>query len=211
LPKSSSLNLLPTFVGFAFIFTKISLCDFALIKTGLMLFIFVLLLPQLLNKIPLSALAVLLIFVGFKLTKPSLYKQQFISGVDQFLPFLITVIAIVFSDLLVGVGIGLVVSFFFIIRSSFKRAISFTIDGNNFLVKLKGNVSFLNKAFLRDKFENIPEKSYMIIDGVSATYIDKDIIELLDDMQELATHRNIKIELKKSNSSLNPYFRQKKI
>jgi MFS superfamily sulfate permease-like transporter len=177
---------------------------------GLMLFIFVLLLPQLLNKIPLSALAVLLIFVGFKLTKPTLYKQQFISGVDQFLPFIITVIAIVFSDLLIGVGIGLVVSFFFIIRSSFKRAISFTIDGNNFLVKLKGNVSFLNKAFLRDKFENIPEKSYMIIDGVSATYIDKDIIELLDDMQELATHRNIKIELKKSNSSLNPYFRQNK-
>jgi MFS superfamily sulfate permease-like transporter len=176
---------------------------------GLMLVIFVLLFPKLLNKIPLSALAVLLIFVGFKLTKPSLYVHQFRSGVDQFLPFIITVIAIVFSDLLVGVGVGLIASFFFIIRSSFQRAVSITIDEKNFLIKLKGNVSFLNKAFLREKFETIPEESYIIIDGTTASYIDKDIIELLDDLKELATHRNIKIEIKMSNSSLNPYFRKK--
>jgi len=175
---------------------------------GLMLVIFVLLFPQLLNKIPLSALAVLLIFVGFKLTKPSLYIQQCKHGLDQFLPFIVTIIAIVFSDLLIGVGIGLFVSFFFIVRSSFQRAVSITIDGKNFLIKLKGNVSFLNKAFLREKFESIPEESYMIIDGTGATYIDKDIIELLDDLQELSTHRKIIIEKKLSNSSLNPYFRQ---
>jgi MFS superfamily sulfate permease-like transporter len=175
---------------------------------GFMLVIFVLLFPQLLNKIPLSALAVLLMFVGFKLTKPALYKHQLKSGIDQFLPFIITIIAIVFSDLLIGVAIGLFVSFFFIIRSSFQRAVSITIDEKNYLIKLKGNVSFLNKAFLREKFESIPEESYMIIDGSAATYIDKDIIELLDDLQELATHRNIKIEKKLSKSSLNPYFRQ---
>lgn len=175
---------------------------------GLMLFIFVLIFPKLLNKIPLSTLAVLLIFVGFKLTKPTLYIQQFKNGIDQFLPFIVTVIAIVFSDLLIGVAIGLLVSFFFIVRSSFQKAVSITIDGKNFLIKLKGNVSFLNKAFLREKFESIPEESYMIIDGSAATYIDKDIIELLDDLQELSTHRKITIEKKLSNSSLNPYFRQ---
>jgi MFS superfamily sulfate permease-like transporter len=166
---------------------------------GIMLFMFVLLFPQVLNKIPLAALAVLLIFVGFKLTKPALYIQQFKSGIDQFLPFIITVIAIVFSDLLIGVGIGLVVSFFFIIRSSFKRAVSVTIEGNNYIVILKGNVSFLNKAFLREKFETLPENSNMIIDGTEATYIDKDIIELLDDLEELAEHRGIIIEKKMKN------------
>lgn len=175
---------------------------------GLMLAVFVLIFPGLLNKIPLSALAVLLIFVGFKLTKPNLYVQQFKNGIDQFLPFIITVVAIVFSDLLIGVGIGLLVSLFFIVRSSFQRAVSFTTDDKNILIKLRGNVSFLNKAFLRDRFESIPEESYMIIDGTAATYIDKDIIELLDDLQELSTHRNIKIEKKLSKSSLNPYFRQ---
>lgn len=175
---------------------------------GIMLLIFVLLFPKLLNQIPLSALAVLLIFVGFKLTKPALYIQQYKSGIDQFLPFAITIIAIVFSDLLIGVAIGLFVSLFFIVRSSFQRAVSITIDEKNFLIKLKGNVSFLNKAFLREKFETIPEESFMIIDGTATTYIDKDIIELLDDLQELARHRNIKIEKKLSKSSLNPYFRQ---
>lgn len=176
---------------------------------GLMLVLFILLFPGILNKIPLSTLAVLLIFVGFKLTKPSLYIKQYKSGLDQFLPFIVTVIAIVFSDLLIGVAIGLVVSFFFIVRSSFQRAVSVAIDGKNYLVKLKGNVSFLNKAFLREKFESLPEESYMIIDGTDATYIDKDIIELLDDLQELALHRNIIIEKKISKSSMNPYFRQK--
>ncbi|HRG58021.1 MAG TPA: SulP family inorganic anion transporter [Bacteroidia bacterium] len=174
---------------------------------GLMLVVFVLIFPKLLNKIPLSSLAVLLIFVGFKLTKPSLYAHQFKNGIDQFLPFIITVISIVFSDLLIGVGIGFFVSLFFIVRSSFQRAVSFTTDEKNILIKFRGNVSFLNKAFLRDKFESIPEESYMIIDGTAATYIDKDIIELLDDLQELSTHRNIKIEKKLSKSSLNPYFR----
>jgi len=113
--------------------------------------------------------------------------------------------------LLMGVGIGLVVSFFFIIRSSFKRAVSIAIDGSNYIIILKGNVSFLNKAFLREKFETLPEHSNMIIDGTSATYIDKDIIELLDDLQELAIHRNIAIEKKTSTDSLNPYFRVEKI
>jgi MFS superfamily sulfate permease-like transporter len=174
---------------------------------GFMLAIFVLIFPDLLNKIPLSALAVLLIFVGFKLTKPKLYVQQFKSGIDQFLPFIITVIAIVFSDLLIGVGIGLFVSLFFIIRSSFQRAVSFTVDEKNILIKFRGNVSFLNKAYLRDKFESVSDESFIIIDGTAATYIDKDIIELLDDFQEFSIHRNIKIEKKLSKSSLNDYFR----
>jgi MFS superfamily sulfate permease-like transporter len=177
---------------------------------GIMLVVFVLLFPKILNKIPLSALAVLLIFVGYKLTKPSLYVQQYKGGIDQFFPFIVTVIAIVLSDLLIGVGFGLLASFFFILRSSFQQSISVIIDGKNYLIKLKGNVSFLSKAHLRKQFETIDEESYIILDGTAATYIDKDIIELLDDFQELASHRKITIEKKVSNSSLNPYFRQKK-
>jgi MFS superfamily sulfate permease-like transporter len=79
---------------------------------------------------------VLLIFVGYKLTKPDLYVQQFKNGLDQFLPFIVTVIAIVFSDLLIGVGIGLLVSFYFIVRASIRQSISIIVDGKNYLIKL---------------------------------------------------------------------------
>lgn len=174
---------------------------------GFLLAICVIIFPEILNEIPLSALAVLLIFVGYKLTKPLLYKEQFNAGLDQFLPFMATIVAIVFSDLLVGVGIGLMVSFFFIVKSSFKQSISITQDNTNYLIKLKGNVSFLNKAFLRNEFEKMPNDSYLLIDGTGASYIDYDIIELLDDFSESASHKSIIIDKKKSTSSLNPYFR----
>lgn len=174
---------------------------------GLLLAFCVILLPHLLNKIPLSTLAVLLIFVGYKLTKPALYKEQYAAGLDQFLPFIATIIAIVFSDLLIGVGIGLLVSCFFIVKSSFKQSISITQDDTHFLIKLKGNVSFLNKAILRNEFEKMPSHSYLLIDGTAASYIDRDIIELLDDFSESAPHKSITVEMKKSSSSLNTYFR----
>ncbi len=175
---------------------------------GILLVICVILFPNLLNKIPLSTLAVLLIFVGFKLTKPILYKTQFKEGLDQFLPFLFTIIAILFSDLLIGVGIGLLVSCFFILRNSFKRSISITQDKLLFLIKLNGEVSFLNKAFLRDEFEKLPNNSYLIIDGTAATYIDKDIIEVLEDFKKSAPYKSITVEMKNSASSLNQYFRK---
>jgi MFS superfamily sulfate permease-like transporter len=175
---------------------------------GVLLLVCVLILTKVLNQIPLSSLAVLLVFVGYKLTKPVLYKQLYKNGFDQFIPFIITVIAIVFTDLLTGVAIGLLSSIYFIVKNSYKRSVSVTIDKNNYLIRLKGNVSFLNKAVLRTYLEQMPNESFVIIDGTAALFIDNDIIEILDEFILMAQFKNITIDKKISVSSPNPYFKK---
>ena len=175
---------------------------------GLLLLVCVLVLTKVLNQIPLSSLAVLLVFVGYKLTKPVLYKELYKNGFDQFIPFIITVIAIVFTDLLTGVAIGLLSSIYFIVKNSYKRSVSVTIDKNNYLIRLKGNVSFLNKAVLRNHLEQMPNESYVIIDGTAALYIDNDIIEILDEFILMAQYKKITVDKKISVSSPNPYFKK---
>jgi MFS superfamily sulfate permease-like transporter len=180
----------------------------ATIYHGILLVICVLFLTPIMNKIPLSSLAVLLLFVGFKLTKPILYKQLYKNGFDQFLPFIVTVLAIVFTDLLTGVAVGLLVSAYFILKNSCRRTVSITIDKGNYLLRLKGNVSFLNKAVLRNHFEKMPKGAFVIIDGASALFIDKDIIELIDEFILMAPFKNIIVEKKVSSSSPNLYFKK---
>jgi MFS superfamily sulfate permease-like transporter len=175
---------------------------------GIMLLISVLFLTSVMNKIPLSSLAVLLLFVGYKLTKPELYKELYKNGLDQFLPFIITVLAIVFTDLLKGVAIGLLVSVYFIIKNTYKRSVSMTSDADNYLIRLKGNVSFLNKAVLRNHFEKMPNGAFVIIDGASALFIDKDIIEIIEEFILMAPCKNITVDKKISTSSPNPYFKK---
>jgi MFS superfamily sulfate permease-like transporter len=180
----------------------------AAILHGVLLLVCVLILTKVLNQIPLSSLAVLLVFVGYKLTKPVLYKELYNNGFDQFIPFIITVIAIVFTDLLTGVAVGLLSSIYFIVKNSYKRSVSITIDNNNYLIRLKGNVSFLNKAVLRNHLEQMPSDSFVIIDGTAALYIDKDIIEILDEFILMAQFKKITVDKKISVSSPNPYFRK---
>ncbi len=175
---------------------------------GIMLLISVLFLTAVMNKIPLSSLAILLLFVGYKLTKPELYKELYKNGLDQFLPFIITVLAIVFTDLLKGVAIGLLVSVYFIIKNSYKRSVSLTSDDGNYLIRLKGNVSFLNKAVLRNHFEKMPNGAFVIIDGASALFVDKDIIEIIEEFILMAPFKNITVDKKISTSSPNPYFKK---
>lgn len=180
----------------------------AAILHGVLLLVCVLIFTKVLNQIPLSSLAVLLVFVGYKLTKPVLYKELYKNGFDQFIPFIITVIAIVFTDLLTGVAIGLLSSIYFIVKNSYKRSVSVTIDKNNYLIRLKGNVSFLNKAVLRNHLEQMPNESYVIIDGTAALYIDNDIIEILDEFILMAQYKKITVDKKISVSSPNPYFKK---
>jgi MFS superfamily sulfate permease-like transporter len=175
---------------------------------GVWLLAAVLLLRPLLNYIPLSSLAIILLFVGYKLTKPDLYKEMLKKGKDQYVPFLVTVIIILFTDLLTGVAVGMIVAFYFIIRSNFKTAISITRDGGSYLIRLKNSVNFINRVILKNLFERIPEGSYVIIDGSTATYLDMDIIETLDEFITMAPTKNITIELKKARSCPNTYFRQ---
>ncbi len=177
---------------------------------GLLLLSSALVIPTLLNKIPLGALAAVLISVGYKLTKPILFKKMWVSGIDQFLPFIITIIAIVFSDLLTGVLIGLVISLIFVIIANYHSAITVVNDGNNYFFRFKKDVSFVNKSALKQYLADIPKDSSVLIDGTSAVFIDKDIYDVIDDFRETATYKNIKIELRNMDSKQFSFFAEKK-
>ncbi|MEQ9299624.1 MAG: SulP family inorganic anion transporter [Cyclobacteriaceae bacterium] len=174
---------------------------------GFLLIFTVAFIPELLNLIPLSALAAILLMVGYKLTSPSLYKGIFAKGMDQFAPFIITILAILLTDLLIGILIGLVVGLFFVMKTNFHQAYIVTQDDKNFLIILTKDVSFLNKASLRRKLEEIPPESYVIIDGTRSKFIDHDISETIEDFQETAIFRNITVEIKKTASSSNSKFK----
>jgi MFS superfamily sulfate permease-like transporter len=178
------------------------------ITHGLLLFTAVMAIPHVLSLIPFSALAAILIVTGFKLTKPSLYRETFRKGWDQFLPFIITIIAIILTNLLIGIFIGIAVGLFFVLKTNFHEAISIIKDGDHYLVRLNKDVTFLNKALLRKTFEGIPDNTTVIIDGGSSLFIDNDIIETIDDFILNAPSRNITVEIKKSYSSTNTFFRK---
>jgi MFS superfamily sulfate permease-like transporter len=175
---------------------------------GIFLLGSVVFLAEWLNKIPLASLAAVLLVVGFKLAKPSVFKDIFSKGYSQFLPFIITILAILFTDLLRGIVIGIVVGLFFVVRSNYHRSIFIARDNNNIMIRLQKDISFLNKAFLRKTFREIPRGSYVIIDGSRSPFIDNDIIETINDFIQSAKNREIKVELKKRKSSSNPLFRK---
>lgn len=174
---------------------------------GILLVLAVVFFPQIMNLIPLSALAAILLVVGYKLTKPSLYIQIYKKGLNQFIPYTVTILAILLTDLLVGISIGMVVGLFFVIKSNFQEAILITRDGNNFLLKFNKDVTFLNKAVLRHRLESIPENAYVIVDGSKASFIDQDILETIADFQDYARYKKITVEIKKSPGRSNQMYK----
>lgn len=173
---------------------------------GLWLLICVATIPFVLNLIPLSCLAAVLILVGYKLTKPDLIRKMYFKGHNQFLPFLATIIAILFTDLLVGIAIGMLVGFIFVIRSSIHKAIVMVNEGNDYLIRFHKDVSFLQKKVLLEMFNKIPENSTVIIDG-SKHHVDHDIEELIEDFVLRSKFSNIKVDLKKSTLALSQIFK----
>lgn len=167
---------------------------------GILLLACVALIPGLLNLIPKSALAAVLIFTGYKLAKPSLFKAYYKKGWDQFLPFVITIGAILLTDLLIGVMIGIGVGLFFIVRSNFKTSVFIVHDHNKYLIRLRKDVSFLNKPIIKNKLEEIPENASVLIDASRADFIDKDIIEVIEDFSIHAPLKNIRVEIKQNNA-----------
>ena len=168
---------------------------------GFLLILFALSIPFVLNKIPLAALAAVLLMVGYKLAKPSVFIHLWKNGYSQFIPFLITVIAVVLIDLLKGVAIGLGVSVLFILYQNLKIAYSFKKesfhDGDVITIKLAQEVSFLNKAAIKNTLGSIPEGSELIIDASNTNYIDFDVVELIKDFRNVkAEDKNIKLTLK---------------
>jgi MFS superfamily sulfate permease-like transporter len=178
------------------------------IAHAVLLMLTVIFIPNILNLIPLAALAAVLLTVGYKLTKPEIFKQTFNKGYDQFIPFVVTIVAIVFTDLLRGIGVGLIIALFYILRSNIRRSVYVVNDGNNYLVRLNHNVSFINKDVLRRNLYSIPEKSHVIIDGTAASFVDTDIIDTIETFQKAAKVKHINVEIKRSESSSHPFFRK---
>lgn len=172
----------------------------ATISHGLFLMVAVLSIPFLLNRIPLASLAGILILIGYKLASPTVFKHVWANGKSQFIPFIVTVIAVVFTDLLKGVGIGLAVSVFFILRNNMKVAYFFRKSehhtGSTIHIDLAQEVSFLNKAAIKQTLMHIPDNSKLEINAANSQYIDHDVIQLIQDFLKIGSKdKNIAVTL----------------
>ena len=162
---------------------------------GIFLLLSILFFTQFLNLIPLACLAAILLQTGYKLAKPQLFMTLYRQGWNQFLPFLITVIAILSTDLLQGILIGIGVGLYFVIQSNFQKSISLHIEEDHYTLTLHKDVSFLNKALLRRTLNDINENSTLVIDASKAQFIDFDIQETLENFLKTAADDNITVEV----------------
>jgi MFS superfamily sulfate permease-like transporter len=167
---------------------------------GFFLLISIILIPNLLNKIPLSVLAAILLIVGYKLAKPGLFLQMYKLGWKQSIPFTVTVLGIVFIDLLYGIGLGLAVGVVVILIKSFQNSHFLHIeDKSNGEHKIKmtlaEEVTFFNKGAILKELDNLPRDTFLEIDVRKTRYLDNDIIEILDDFTFKARERNINIKI----------------
>ena len=173
----------------------------AAIIHGVLLLISVLAIPSILNKIPLATLAAILLLVGYKLAKPATFLHFWHYGKYQFVPFIATLLAVVFTDLLKGVALGIIISIIFVLRGNLKRAYIFRKeeyeDGDIIHIDLAQEVSFLNKAAIKSTLAKIPENSKVIIDAKDTVYIAHDVLDLITEFNEIRSKDlNIKVKLK---------------
>jgi len=167
---------------------------------GVFLLIGALTIANLLNMIPLASLAAILLMVGYKLSKPTLFKQMYKLGWEQFIPFITTVISILLTDLLTGIAIGVLVGIFYTLQHSYRNSyhmkeITTTENGRqvHHLV-LAEEVSFFNKASVKNILDTIPENSKVIIDCSNSKSIAYDVVELIKDYESNTKIKNITVE-----------------
>lgn len=177
---------------------------------GVLLLVCVLTIPFILNLIPLATLAAVLILVGYKLAKPATFKHFWHLGKFQFIPFVATVVAVVATDLLKGVGIGLAISVFYILQGNMKRAYYLSReklhDADGINIKLAEEVSFLNKAAIKKTLKNIKPNSTVIIDATGTSYIATDVLEMIQDFANIrAKEEDINVELSGFKTSYKDY------
>ncbi len=168
---------------------------------GALLLLSVLLIPTVLNKIPLATLAAILLLVGYKLAKPATVLHFWQKGKYQFIPFIATLVGVVFTDLLKGVALGIAISIVFVLKGNLKRAYHFRkevyTDGDIIHIDLAQEVSFLNKAAIKTTLKSIPENSKVIINANDTVYIAHDILDLIREFKTTrARDENIKVKLK---------------
>jgi MFS superfamily sulfate permease-like transporter len=167
---------------------------------GFLLLISVMLIPNLLNMIPLSVLAAILFVVGYKLAKPVLFRQMYGLGWKQFLPFIVTVLGIIFTDLLIGIGLGLANGLMVIVYKNYQNSHFLHIeDKSNGQTKLKmtlsEEVTFMNKGAILRALDSIEEDAYLELDVRNTKYLDNDVIEILEEFADKARQRNIHVKL----------------
>ncbi len=167
---------------------------------GVLLIISVFLLTPLMNKIPLASLAAILILTGYKLVEIKTFKSKFKKGWNQFIPFIVTIIAILFSDLLVGILIGLGVSILFLLKSNYRNPFKIKTEKMNvketITIELPNQVSFLNKASIKNTLWKLPPNSNVIIEARNSDYIDEDILEIVNTFKDtIAVENNIQLNI----------------
>ncbi len=161
---------------------------------GTFILVAVIFLSSLMNMIPLASLAAVLIYTGYKLLAPQLLVEQYRKGLGQFVPFIVTVVAIVFTDLLIGVGLGITISLFFIVKEDYKGTVLKVSDmGRRKRIVLGENITFLHRPKFVKILSQIPEGSILEIDGSRNHFIDKDILELITSFKEKAAQQNIEL------------------
>jgi MFS superfamily sulfate permease-like transporter len=177
---------------------------------GILLLISVMIVPKVLNLIPLSSLAAILFIVGYKLAKPAVFKEVYLLGKAQFIPFIVTILGIVFTDLLMGIALGMAVAIFHILYNNYKIPYHFNPEkhkeGDPILIELSEDVSFLNKGSILQTLNHLPNNAEVFIDGTKAKKIHPDVIEIIADFKQNAKARNITVNCKglDSETVINP-------
>jgi MFS superfamily sulfate permease-like transporter len=165
---------------------------------GVLLLLSAMAIPKVLNLIPLASLAAILFVVGYKLAKPSLFKQVYASGKAQFIPFIVTILGIVFTDLLIGIGLGMVFAIFHILYKNYMNPYFFNLksqkEGEPIRIRFSENLTFINKAAIKRVLSEVPKNSNLILDISRNKTMHPDIKEIIDEFLENAEKRNIKYE-----------------
>lgn len=154
---------------------------------GLLLFCCALFIPNVLNMIPFASLAAVLLMVGYKLSKVQLYKQMYKLGMEQFLPFIATIVGVLFTDLLKGIAIGMAISIFFILRKNYRNNYKKTETSESgktvIHIQLSEEVTFLNKGSILESLQKVPKGAELVIDGSHCKAIDHDVLELIQEFR----------------------------
>jgi len=170
------------------------------IMHGFWLLTALLFIPKFINLIPLSCLAAILLMTGYKLARISLFKHIWHKGLNQFIPFVVTITAVVFTDLLIGVGVGMLVGIFYILRTNLRNPYFYHIEKNGdkkvIRICLAEEVSFLNKAAIQVTLTNLPAESTVVVDGSGSRYIDPDVLEIIHNFKHNAYTKGTIVQLK---------------
>ena len=166
---------------------------------GILLILSAMLIPNILNLIPLASLAAILFLVGYKLAKPVLFKEMYGAGKEYFIPFMVTILGIVFTDLLMGIGLGMVVAIFYVLYKNYQKPylldVKQGVNGEVIRLELSEDVTFLNKANILKTLNQMPNGTKVVIDASRCIEIEHDVNEIIDDFIEGAQYKDIEVEV----------------